>query len=419
MPKLNVFKKFSDSEDGTIAILFAAFAMLFVLCGGMAIDIARRNISHEDAQAALDSATLLAAIKITAGEDTDTSFALAEQQFFAECRNDLCTGGKKPVFKLNGKEISASFAAPLDTMLMRVVGQDTMAVSVASTVTISPSFHTFYFVIDVSASLGYAADQANVDAMMALTKPYYSSDPYWGSMMPNGCGFACHATVGIEPLKANGTRYTSYELATENGIEFREDVMMNAVTVAAETILEDINGVHADQIKVGAYAFSEDWEQLTKPTANSTNLLKQIDKVSIERGGTHYADTLPDILADIGKAGKGNKESDPKKTVILVTDGMSDYYDAGIYTSAIDTAMCDDYKADGMRLVVINIAYPELTSDNFWNTYAKKAHQDIQAQLKACASAGYYYEADDKPQIQATLNKMAKQLIRTELAVTK
>jgi hypothetical protein len=289
-----------------------------------------------------------------------------------------------------------------------------MQLGAVSEVRLGAKYEQFHFAIDMSASMGIAADEENRQRLEALTKPYWKDDPSSNMYRtPEGCTFACHYKVDWEP---DGK--TSYQFARENGIELREDILTKHVNRALDTIASAASG-HAAQFKSGAYAFSEDLFPLAEPTSDVSAVKAKITGAEVFRHGTRYDIALPKLASEVGVSGTGRAENSPKKTVILLTDGSYGEYPSQTAYKPLDPGLCESMKGNGVRLVVVNIRYVELTG-NYWFEKQLRPHfGELGGALKACASAGYYYEAEDTEEIAATLQEMTNDILASVLYLSK
>ena len=107
-------------------------------------------------------------------------------------------------------------------------------------------------------------------------------------------------------------------------------------------------------------------------------------------------------------AGDGS-QGDPEKFIILVTDGMQ--FNWGEVTSGpISTTVCNDIKARGYRLAVVQLRYVRLDGDGAFDYWVKPVYDQISPALQACASAGYYFHADDPDEVRDAFRQLAKTL---------
>lgn len=388
------------------------------MAAGLGVDYARTIENKSHIQAAVDTATMAVAAHYSNNFDVDAAIEEGKKVFESNCIMPDCENNKYPTFTITpGEKVASTYTARLNTILMSLGGINELTFTVLSDVNLTYRFQEYYMAVDRSASLGIAADDDEIAALRAISKNYYS-------FAPDGCAFACHVPDGNEPFGTNGKQKSLYDVALENGIKLREDVLMAAFSNAADTILSLINGTHADQIKVGAYAFSDDLETLTKPTANSNNLVQQIKNSTTKPWGTRYDVVMPKLTTAVGKSGTGFTKTDPEKTLILITDGFETNYLWGDANStswfkAFSSSYCDGLKANGVRVVVVDVEYPRLTGDWIYETYAAPVVTNISPALKACASPGYYYKAGETADIAATLIKMSKQVINAKLTFTR
>ncbi len=379
-----------------------------VLAAGSAIDYSNvyrhKNLFHQ----ALDSAVMAIAKGHQDGADTNTAITEGISIFHANCLSPSCEKNIEPVFTIDpGVSVSGTYSGKVDTTLLRIANIDSVQASVSSQVSISSSFQEFHFAVDRSASFGIPANDKAINDLIALT----------------GCAFSCHEAQGWEPI-INGKRVVTYDLAKQNGIPLREDILFDALSNAWDTILERIKGTRADQIKVGLYVFSDTLEVLSKPTALSTDLKKKLEHSTTRSWGTQHNTVLPELAKIIGKSGAGTSNRDRKKTLVLITDGATsiskpkDWWIRESYTP-FDSAKCDAFKKNGVRVVVINIEYPKLDGQGDYDRTVGTYYDEITSGLKNCATTGYYYTANDQPEIQASLKKMGKDIRESSLYLSK
>lgn len=411
-------KSFRRNDSGQFAMMTALIGIPLLIAVGLGLDYNRTLENKSHIQSAVDTAVMAAAVSYSTSYDTETAIAEGKKVFEANCIMPDCENNKYPTFTITpGVSVTASYDALLDTVLMQMGGIKQVTFNIQSDVNLAYRYQEYYFAVDRSGSTGIAADDTNIAALRAISKNYYS-------FAPNGCAFACHVPDGNEPYGTNKKQMSLYDVAKENNIKLREDVLMDAVSSAASTILEMINGTHADQIKVGAYAFSDKLVTLTKPTANSTNLIQQIKNDSTTPWGTRFDVVMPDLTTAVGKSGTGLTKKDPEKTLVLITDGFETNYmwgdsDSKSWYKAFSSSYCSTLKSNGVRVVVIDVEYPRLTGDSIYESFAAPVVNNISPALKACASDGFYYKAGETAQIQATLIKMSKDVMRAKLTFTR
>lgn len=440
-----LLKRFSVNNHGNFAVITALSLLPLMVAVGSAVDYSRTYEHKSFLQGVLDSATLAAAVEYEKTGNTENSEKHGVDVFFSNCLIPDCEKDILPVVKIENDKVTGTYSAKLDTYFVSIMGVTEISFDLATEVKVSNSYLEYHFVIDVSESLGNASGKTNIARLEKLTKPFEKG-------FNEGCAFACHTRQGWEPsLDKNGNLYrilgngsiigrdfngnpivpnipnkpkqlTMLEIARLANIPIRADIIQQETEEAMSKILSEINGKHADQIKVGVYAMSEDWQMLSKPTTNSGNLISSMkeQKITIKRKRSHFDTVLPSIAADIGMTGSGTSKNDRKKTVIIVTDGVrNNLSDKKKQFQAFDASWCDDFKSNGVRVVVLHIEYPEVNGSKWWRSTTRDLLPPTKAQLKLCASDGMYYTSGDDANIAATLVKMSKEALQQEMALSK
>ena len=404
MRKMNQ-KKFGQDIRGGVVIIFALAIVPMLLLTGLAVDYSRAANETVRIQGALDAATLAYARNYHQTRDPDAASVIGTEVFDRNCETSRCSPHATATFSVEDETtINGTAQSNIEALFGELAGVQQLKSQVRSQVAIGAGKHKeFHFALDFSASLGIAADQVNRRRLEDLTKPYLRGFASMDS--PDGCAFACHEREGWEPAGK-----TSFDMAREAGIKLREDVLMEATHRALDIILEKVTGTHADQINVGAYVFSDTLDVVTKPTANAQNIKTKLGNASLRRWNTAYDVALPELKRIIGRQGSGATKKDPEKTLVLITDGVHDVF-MSMTQRAIDVAHCTAIKQNGIRVVVVNVEYVNLAGDILFERMVRPFYSELSRNLKQCASPGYYYTANDTPQIQATLLKMAKHLV--------
>ncbi len=71
---------------------------------------------------------------------------------------------------------------------------------------------------------------------------------------------------------------------------------------------------------------------------------------------------------------------------------------------------CQDMKSRGFRIGVVQLKYVRLDGDGAFNTWVRPVYDQITPALQACASAGYYFHADNPDEVRAAFRQLAKTL---------
>ncbi len=422
--------RFLGCESGNYAITFAIVALPVMLIAGIAVEYSDLSRHESALQQAIDSGVLAAASRYQETLDVAASEAYGGEVVASNCQDNACTGFSGLSITVDpGKSVIGGVELNYESSFARLAGIENWDLKKEAEVQLTERYMEFHFVLDVSELMQIAASDADAAKLKNLTKAFTNADA------PNGCAFSCHNLQGWEPYmdskgnlsatppNQNAQPATMHEIAQKHSIPVRGDVMRADMQTVADTIMSDINGVHADQIKVGLYAFSREWEQLSKATANSQNLMAAAkeNKIDIAHYTSYMNDVFPAIAADIGKSGGGTSKKDRKKTVFILTDGVRNSKEIPSVDdiSAIDPKSCDTFKTNGVRVVVLNIQYPQLLDSVFWQAHVKPIYNQIEPALKACASPDFYYTSADDFQIKAQLIKMAKDALDYAIALSK
>jgi hypothetical protein len=103
--------------------------------------------------------------------------------------------------------------------------------------------------------------------------------------------------------------------------------------------------------------------------------------------------------------GDGTKDR-PRQFVIIVSDGMQFDWNR-ISSGPISNTPCEEIKARGINVAVIQLRYVDLTGDAAFNTYVKPHFTKLGPALEKCASPGMFYSADSPEQIQKAFAELA------------
>jgi Mg-chelatase subunit ChlD len=242
------------------------------------------------------------------------------------------------------RRAKATYKARVRTTLSQVLGQDYIDIGGVSEVTLErPSYTDIYFVMDVSASMGLAADDAGRSLLACKTREVNGEE----------CTFACH-------VRQDGQVKSNLEIAQENGIRTRIDVVRSV----AGALLDDVKAAQGknvfgpDVYRVGLYSFSG-WgvnlggaTTLAAPSANIELVRPSIGDARLDNA-TAYKPMLRDMTQIVGVSQDGSRTDKRRKVVILLTDGH-DYGHNWDESKTIDPRDCEPMKTNGVKLYVFN-----------------------------------------------------------------
>jgi hypothetical protein len=346
---------------------------------------------------------------------------------------------------LNGDAYSMKVTATgsMSTSFLQLFGYNSLALNASSTAVPAINYFNIYTAVDMSGSLGIAADATNRALLQRLTKRY-TTDPEEKSV---GCEFACHyADPGNVRLPNNET---TYNFAIRHGVSLREDVLKTAFSNFVAQVFTT-NPNMTVQRKVDVIGFSgfalpasdpSMIQDLTGgPTGNQSTAANALSSYTGARWGAQYRWALPLIASHMGPQGDGYTAGTPLKMLVLITDGVEDdratYIKPGPVDMPIDlnsgnpetpTQNCADIKNSGITIAVIDVKYLDSTSDywfNYWfspfiSAWNSTIYGEISPALQQCASGGWYFSATDSADIDAALTQLLNKINTTSLRIIK
>lgn len=195
-------------------------------------------------------------------------------------------------------------------------------------------------------------------------------------------------------------------MAKDAGIKLREDELVHQFSGLVDLLLDASDpDVAAGKRKMSIMAFSGKTEKLISPS-KSANAVKAVlnDFAKADRFETEYAKAFSKFKTFVGTQGN-DTEANPDKMLILITDGIESR-DAFHSQKAIDVGLCTDLKASGIKLAVIELKYPKLTSNFLYDDTVLPVEDDISPAMEACASPGWYFQAADNADIPVKFNEI-------------
>ena len=374
-------------KSGNVAIMFALSLIPLMLAIGMAVDMTKVLSTRMQLQDALDAATLAALSESTPDDKRDqvakATFAASLSPEVAALAPDFSikfTGAGSERSAVAGFSAAAplAFAGILGTETMEVTGETTAGIQIGGSMDIS-------LWLDASASMGIAATEADRDALRKLT----------------GCAFACHMDgPPSSESKAHG-----------NGLKLRIDLMKQNVVM----LMDKIKEVQLEEqvVRYSVSGMSRTLEPRLAMTNDFTMARNAVSNFKLS-GTVHNGWNSASLLTPTLNTGKGTLPAQngdgtkdrPRNFVIIVTDGMQFDWNR-ISSGPISNTPCEDIKARGISVAVIQLRYVDLTGDAAFNTYVKPYFTQLGPALEKCASPGMFYSADTPDQIKTAFAELA------------
>jgi Flp pilus assembly protein TadG len=405
------WRRLAEDSHGNVAIIFALALLPLLGLAGAAVDYSRASDTRAKFEGALDAALLAAAREALDKDQREVSKTRVEELLRnvigPKVQANLTEVTVETVVRNGARRAVGRYKAEVRTVFAPFIGTETVLLSGQAEVTLErPNYTEIYLVLDVSASMGLAADDAGRRLLAAKTLEITGEE----------CTFACHNKGNPSYPKTN------LQIAQENGIRTRIDI----TRAVSNTMLDDVkaaqgkNAFGTEVYRVGLYSFSG-WAvdmggvtTLASPSTNVEFIRPQIDNLQLDNA-TAYKPMLTDMTRIIGVSGNGDRPNTPQKFMILLTDGHDYGHDWG-QSKTINPRDCDALKSNGVGLYVFNTKW---VAD--WGNWAfdpilgYKANplgggtvfQALGPKLRECSSGeGYYFEGTDGAEIAATFRKI-------------
>jgi Flp pilus assembly protein TadG len=410
--RLGWWRRLVEERNGGVAVIFALSLLPALGLIGAAIDYSRVTNIRTKLEGGLDAALLAAAKEALDKNEPEVSRARVEEVFRSvvgqNAQSFLKDVTVETVIRDGARRAVAGYTAEVQTVFApSLIGMERVALVGGAEVTLErPTYSEIHLVLDVSASMGLAADDAGRRLLAAKTLEVNGEE----------CTFACHRKDNPAHPKTN------LQIAQENGIRTRIDVMRSV----ANTLLDDIKAAQGrtvfgpDVYRIGLYSFSGSGvdvggaQTLARPSASVEIVRPMVGSLQLDNA-TAYKPMLNNMAQTVGASGDGKTLEAPRKFVIVVTDGH-DYGHDWNQSKTIDPRDCEPLKRNGVGLYVFNTKW---VAD--WGNWAfdpilgyktnpfggGTVFQALGPKLRECSSGeGFYFEGTDAAEIAATFRKI-------------
>lgn len=393
---------------GSIAVPAAVMMLVVLAVAGLGIDYSRAVRAYSILQAAADAAAL-------AGVRSDIDINGRQQmaaKVFAANLNDLGFSSPVPAIDVQAHSASVTASAAMPTLVMGLLNVKTLTLKANAVAAAGSSPTDIYLVLDMSASMGIGATKADRDALKNLTAPWIrATGGSFASTHWNGCAFACHTMAGFER-----TGVTTYDAARAAGIQIREDVITDAASTFVSTVLDPSrSAVASNSLRVGVIGFSDTAQWLTEPTSDEAVATKALSTFP----GNARNDTRFDVALPWVQQQSSSMSGTRKRTIVLVTDGVSGGYSKGFEWTPVESSLCNSIKASGAEIFVVEVRYENEAGDSFFDTYVKKFYSNIHPGLQACATSGQHVLSSTPDEIKQVFGDVANRIFRSSTVLTR
>ncbi|MCZ8210267.1 MAG: VWA domain-containing protein [Aquidulcibacter sp.] len=386
------------NERGTIALTFALSAAALLIMGVGSMQLAMISSGKSKYQAAADTAALAAIAPTT---DDDDMAEVAEETFMANLsasERDAITNFSVATETGRVRSALITYSAHQPSIAPGLVGNAYTPIS--GTARARKADYRYIDVdlwLDGSASMGVAADEAGRDKLRDLSK----NDPEHSN-----CAFACHIPTH---LKESNLYSTSEQRAHANGVKLRHDIMKESVQI----LIDELHDAYPRGLRAryGVARMAATWERQLPFTSDMDTARDFVGTFQLKPGWSSSRLT-PALQAGrntlTSGAGDGS-QAKPEKFIIIVTDGMQFDWNA-IAPGPIGSTACQELKDNGYRVGVVQLKYVRLDGDGAFEYWVKPYYDQITPALQACASAGYYFHADNPDEVRNAFRQLAKTL---------
>lgn len=287
-------------QQGAVAVTYALLIIPIVIAIGAALDFTLAYNAKDRMQGDLDAALLAAVKTLNSGDPAAVKGKV--RTWFATQTNRGAYNLDDVTIDQSSYVVQARATASVPTMIMGVVGIDSLPIGASSAVAgPGTSYINIYLLLDTSASQMLASSAAGQATMRNDI----------------GCEFACH--TGDPQTVGNVAYANNYLYAKAKNINLRSDVLVDAAKTMVSSV-DSVDPTHK-RIKVGVYAFNTTTTQVLAPTY-STSAVRSALTTTTSVDGTDFDRSLKAMASLVGTSGDGKTAAKPLKFVMLVTDGV-------------------------------------------------------------------------------------------------
>ena len=175
-----------------------------------------------------------------------------------------------------------------------------------------------------------------------------------------------------------------------------------------------------DDVEIVIHPFNWGLVEAERVRASSSrSAVRAIRNIKASSTNTNYGMTLPRLANLVGPSGSGTP-NDPKKVVIMFSDGIEQTTALVGDYQPIDPAGCQPFKDQGVEFFVLNLKYPNPTriSTNSAHWDGQKVAQfinQVPGKLRDCATPDRYFEAEFGNSVTRALNRIKRELLDMEV----
>lgn len=448
-------KTFSSDRGGAVAVLVGFVMVGVIAMAAVAMDVTSAISAHARLRQAADTAAMAAVRQAAIDTAADAKASLAGartaglERFMAQASNIPRVTGTPPVVDVvhDGLVITATvtFSNSYATQLTNTLSGMSPSFGTMATIPLGGvaaarqtlgAYTDLQVLMDISGSMTIATpDQtARLESIMHDYPFWYGRDNAAGWSTGNTCQFACHSVFpwsgsriaardnydtkppGADMGPYDPQTYDYYDMTRRLNITLRIDLIKGAVSQIVAAIKQDQSGA---KLRISLDTFDDtDSEQNVVSIRHAENVGTLVDntgpalfnKWQYNSSNTDIADSLAAFTRSIVPAGQGLSQSDPRKVVVIITDGVEDHAtNSGRQTTLFNHKGCDLLKAPvdkGGKGAVVYVLHAA-SSDNFVSESSGVTFDGTVAEMTLCASSpANYFLASSKADITSATAKI-------------
>jgi Flp pilus assembly protein TadG len=418
-------------RSGNVALIFGLVAFPLLGLVGAAVDFGLASSVKVRLDTALDSAALLAtttaANAVANGSSVAAAISMAQSlataRFTAQVSSlsaASVTGVSATVTSSSGSFNAAlTYTANYTTSIGAVLGVGNIPLfGQSSTNLVTAPYADIHVMVDISTSMAIGATQTDMDTLGSINNAYLANPPVPLSSIPGSvrgqlpsCALSCHWTNAYPDF---------YTTAEAKGVTLRIDVVRSALG----NMVSQLSALNTSgSFRMGLYTFNNAVNTIYALSSNISNATSVLPKVTVgienESGPSPFAETdfrnaMYSVTNTVGVAGDGTSPSSPRKYLVIITDGVLDYYLGGARViSAADPSSCAQAKANGATVMILYTPYvplmpPYVANANPTYTAAVLPVQaNILPSLQSCASSPtMVWQASDTADVNSALTQI-------------
>jgi Flp pilus assembly protein TadG len=454
----SMLRRFAESRDANIAVIFALSMVPTIYLLGMAMDYTQALRKRSQLNAATDAAAI-AAVRPAMLMQTDSVALATAAAVFGSTANSIpgLTSVPTPTITITDsglqRTVTVSYSASAINNFPVLLGSAAWPIGGSSTAMASSAPNmNFYLLMDDSPSMAIGATLTDINNLITATAPAKQPAP-----SSQNCGFACHETN----IGHDGGTQDNLTIARNNNVTLRIDLVVNAVNQLLNSwsncpqsgvsggVMQCMSALNNTIYKAALYTFDvglNTLQTLTTPTTAGTKVSNiqlmpvayQNCVVPVTSCNTDYGTYIEGALSSLNSImptpglGSNTAGDTPQEVIFLVTDGVDDWLLTGSQTcinslasskrcmQPIDPTICTTIKNRGIRIAILYTEYLQLINlgpknnitDSWYMSWIDQYDEPasstgtIAQNLQSCASPGLFADVTTGGDISTALTNL-------------